>query len=76
MKQKFLPSAAKGFAIGSSMLVPGVSGGTMAMMLGIYGDLIEAVSSFRQNWKQNLKFLGIFCLGAGIGMLLLAKPLL
>ncbi len=76
MKQKILPTAAKGFAIGSSMLVPGVSGGTMAMMLGIYGDLIDAVSSLRRNWKGNLKFLTIFCLGAGIGMLLLARPLL
>lgn len=76
MKQKFLPTAIKGFAIGSSMLVPGVSGGTMAMMLGIYGDLIDAISSLRRNWKQNLRFLAVFCLGAGLGMLLLARPLL
>lgn len=76
MKQKFLPTAAKGFTIGSSMLVPGVSGGTMAMMLNIYSDLIDAISSLRRNWKQNLRFLAVFCLGAGLGMLLLAKPLL
>lgn len=76
MKQKILPTAVKGFAIGSSMLVPGVSGGTMAMMLNIYTDLIDAISSFRHNWRQNLKFLAVFCLGAGLGMLLLARPLL
>ena len=76
MKQKFLPTVLKGFTIGSSMLVPGVSGGTMAIMLNIYSDLIEAISSFRSNWKQTLKFLTIFCLGAGVGMLLLARPLL
>lgn len=76
MKQKILPTAVKGFTIGSSMLVPGVSGGTMAMMLNIYADLIDAISSFRHNWRQNLKFLAVFCLGAGLGMLLLARPLL
>lgn len=76
MKQRFLPTAAKGFAIGSSMLIPGVSGGTMAMMLGIYGDLIDAISSLRSDWRKNLKFLAVFCLGAGLGMLLLARPLL
>ncbi len=34
----------KGFIIGASMLVPGASGGTMAIILGIYDELIHAVS--------------------------------
>ena len=34
----------KGFAVGSSMTVPGVSGGTMAMIIGVYDRLITAVS--------------------------------
>ena len=36
----------KGILIGSTMLVPGVSGGSMAIILGIYDRLIETVSSF------------------------------
>lgn len=37
---------AKGFCIGAADVVPGVSGGTMAFILGIYRRLIEAIRSF------------------------------
>lgn len=37
---------AKGFAMGAADVVPGVSGGTMAFILGIYERLIAAVRSF------------------------------
>ncbi|MCP4665291.1 MAG: DUF368 domain-containing protein [Deltaproteobacteria bacterium] len=37
---------AKGFCMGASDLVPGVSGGTMALILGIYEELIDAIRSF------------------------------
>jgi len=66
----------KGMAIGGTMLVPGASGGSMAMILGIYDRLISAVSSFKKDIKGNLLFLILFVLGAGVGMLLFAKPLL
>lgn len=46
--EKYISVAAKGFVIGGTMLVPGVSGGSMAMILGIYSSLISAVSSFYQ----------------------------
>ena len=35
--------AAKGFAMGSADVVPGVSGGTMAFILGIYQELIDSI---------------------------------
>ena len=34
----------KGLIVGGTMLVPGVSGGSMAIILGIYDDLIYSVS--------------------------------
>lgn len=37
---------AKGFCMGASDVVPGVSGGTMAFILGIYEELIGAIRSF------------------------------
>ena len=46
MRNNKLSTLVKGFIIGGTMLVPGVSGGTMAMILGIYEDLISAVSNF------------------------------
>lgn len=66
----------KGMAVGSTMLIPGVSGGTMAMILGIYDRLVQAVASFFENWKEHLWLLLLFALGGGTGMLLLARPLL
>lgn len=35
-----------GPAMGSADVVPGVSGGSMAFILGIYGPLLEAVAGF------------------------------
>ena len=46
-------AAIKGFFVGSSMSIPGVSGGTMAMILGIYDELIRSVSSFFKNIKKS-----------------------
>jgi putative membrane protein len=37
--------ALKGFLMGSADIVPGVSGGTMALIVGIYNRLIHAISS-------------------------------
>ncbi|MCH2546664.1 MAG: DUF368 domain-containing protein [Alphaproteobacteria bacterium] len=41
---------AKGCCMGASDIVPGVSGGTMAYILGIWHRLIEAVKSFDMAW--------------------------
>ena len=35
-----------GFAMGAADIVPGVSGGTMAFILGVYEQLINAIKSF------------------------------
>lgn len=66
----------KGFIIGGTMLVPGVSGGSMAMILGIYGDLISAVSNFFKSIRKNFFFLLVFSIGALGGMLLVSKSIL
>ena len=50
-KDNHMLTALKGLIIGATMLVPGVSGGSMAMILGIYDRLISAVSSFMKNKK-------------------------
>jgi putative membrane protein len=58
----------KGFIIGSSMSVPGVSGGTMAILLGIYDKLISAISNFFKDIKGNLIYLIKFCIGSFVGI--------
>ena len=44
--RNYVVTFAKSLVVGSTMLVPGVSGGSMAMILGIYTKLISSVSSF------------------------------
>jgi putative membrane protein len=49
--------AASGLAMGAADVVPGVSGGTMAFILGIYGELLEAIKSV------NLEFIRLVARG-------------
>ncbi len=44
----------KGFCMGSADVIPGVSGGTMAFVLGIYRDLVSAIRSFDSTFLRLL----------------------
>jgi putative membrane protein len=55
-RTSYLILAIKGFFMGAANVVPGVSGGTMALILGIYEELIHAIRSF------NLRFLRLFAM--------------
>lgn len=57
----------KGFAMGTSDLVPGVSGGTIALLLGIYNQFISSISGIfsRRFWPSFTFLIPII-----IGMLL------
>ena len=76
MKADLFLCGLKGLCVGGTMLVPGVSGGSMAIILGVYDRLVTSVSSFMKHQRKSAIFLGIFALGALIGMFLFAKPLL
>lgn len=54
----------KGFIMGIANIIPGVSGGTLAIILGIYEEFISALSHLFTNFKKNLKF--VIPLGIGI----------
>ncbi len=71
----YLKNFLKGIAAGVATLVPGVSGGTMAIILGIYDDLIHAVGSFFDNWKKNFMFLMVIGIGGVLGILLFSRLL-
>lgn len=54
----------KGFFVGIANIIPGVSGGTLAITLGIYEELIEAISHFFKKIKSNIKFIIPIGIGA------------
>lgn len=64
--------AIKGFFIGLANIIPGVSGGTLALTLGIYEELIGCISHFFKNLKENIKFILPIGIGAVIAILSLS----
>lgn len=58
----------KGVLIGVANIIPGVSGGTMAVSLGIYDKLIESVTNVFKEFKKSVAFLFPILLGAGLGI--------
>ncbi|PVW14603.1 DUF368 domain-containing protein [Marixanthomonas spongiae] len=84
---QYLVITAKGMAMGAADVVPGVSGGTIAFISGIYEELIETIHKldlgFLKLWKKegistawktyNLSFLVALFAGVAISILSLAK---
>jgi putative membrane protein len=76
--RQLMSIAAKGFCMGAADVVPGVSGGTMAFILGIYQRLLDAIKAFDlatlrlittarfSNAAQRVDLLFLLALGLGI----------
>ena len=76
-----------GFLMGGADIIPGVSGGTVALILGIYERLVSAISRFDLEFLRTLKarrwlaaaervdagFLGALLIGIGTGIVSLAS---
>ncbi|MCI6887768.1 MAG: DUF368 domain-containing protein [Lachnospiraceae bacterium] len=65
----FLKDMVKGMFIGIANIIPGVSGGTIALSMGIYDKLIGAVSNFLKDWKKSVLTLLPILIGCGIGLI-------
>ena len=74
--KKYISLFVKGLIIGAAMLIPGVSGGTTAILLGIYDKIISAVSELFSDLKKNLSFLLMVGIGGILGILLFSKAAL
>lgn len=57
-----------GMLIGLANIIPGVSGGIIAMSMGIYDKLIHCVNHFFSDFKNNVVFLAPLALGMGIAI--------
>ena len=72
MKDKIL-LVLKGMIIGLANIIPGVSGGTLMITLGLYEEIIETISHFFKNFKKNLKFIIPLAIGMVLAILILSK---
>ena len=85
--KSYLSIFLKGMIMGFAELIPGVSGGTFALILGIYKRLVEAISNiniaflkgifsrnFKESWKQaDLNFLFFLVLGMAVSAFTLSS---
>ena len=72
MKEK-ISLVIKGFILGVANVIPGVSGGTLAITMGIYERLIDCISHFFKNIKKNLGFIIPIGIGAVLSVLIMSK---
>lgn len=65
----------KGVVIGVANAIPGVSGGTMMVIMKVFDRLLGAVTLNMKKLKENFVFLLTIIIGMGIGVILSAKVL-
>ena len=66
----------QGFIVGIGKIIPGVSGAMLAMFMGIYEDLMEAVTRFFDDKKHHFLLLLNFGIGLFLAIVLFSKVIL
>ncbi|MGG7178794.1 DUF368 domain-containing protein [Clostridium paraputrificum] len=69
----FILNFLKGIAISISQIIPGVSGGTIAIILGIYDKLLHAINNITKDFKNQYKILLQVGIGAVAGIFLFSN---
>lgn len=65
----------RGVVIGIANIIPGVSGGTMAVAMGIYDKLIYALTHIFSEFKKSMKLILPILIGAAIALIGVARIL-
>ena len=63
----------QGMVVGIANIIPGVSGGTMMVAMGLYDRLIHAITHLKSELKESLKLLVPILLGAAIAIVALSR---
>ena len=58
----------KGMVIGIANIIPGVSGGTMMVAMGIYDKLIHCITHLFSEFKKNVLFLAPIAVGMALAI--------
>lgn len=66
---KFLLDILRGCAIGVANIIPGVSGGTLAVSMGIYDKIIGSVTGLFRHFKKSVTTLLPYGIGMVVGLL-------
>lgn len=63
----------QGMVVGIANIIPGVSGGTMMVAIGLYDRLIHAITHLKSEFKDSMKLLIPIFAGAGIAIVALSR---
>ena len=63
-----LQAVLEGTLIGAAGLIPGASGGIMAVAFGVYQEALDAIIGLFSNFKKSFSFLWPYGLGVAIGV--------
>ena len=63
----------QGMAVGIANIIPGVSGGTMMVAMGLYDKLIHCITHLKSEFKEAIKLLVPIFAGAGIAVVVLSR---
>ncbi len=66
---KAIKDVLKGMVIGIANIIPGVSGGTMMVAMGIYDKLIHCITHIFKEFKKSVLFLLPIAIGMGIAVI-------
>lgn len=72
---KLLNQILRGVVIGVANIIPGVSGGTMMVSMGIYDLLIHSITHLFKEFKKSILTLLPYLIGMGIGIVALSYVL-
>lgn len=64
-----------GIVLGVANVIPGVSAGTMAVILNVYDKILDAVSLKKEKLKENFPFIIMLGLGGVMGILILSNAM-
>lgn len=74
-RMKLINQILRGVVIGIANIIPGVSGGTMMVSMGIYDTLIHCITHLFSEFKKSVKTLLPYAIGMLIGIMALASLL-
>jgi len=63
----------KGLAMGAGAIAPGVSGGALAVVFGLYDKITNFIAHINKNFIENLKFFIPIGIGGVVGILLFSR---
>lgn len=69
----FFSRLLKGILIGAGAIAPGVSGGALAVIFGLYDKMTFFIANFTYKFKENVKFFLPVGIGGVLGVLLFSR---